>query len=280
MEVESQMKKDLHKDAMNMLLATSRTFYIPISRLSDGLKEAVGSAYLCMRAIDEIEDHPQFDSEMKINLLRSIGTILQKKDLGDTELEIELKEVFAPYHSILPEVTLRMADWAKFAPEPVRPDIYHWTGIMAEGMADWVSRKWEIHTKEDLDQYTYYVAGLVGLLLSDLWKWYDGTESDEDLAVAYGRGLQAVNIIRNREEDLLRGVDFYPDGWEFKDMLSYARQNLAKADIYIDNIQSKTILDFCKIPLVLAYGTLDALESGKEKLSRLQVINLVRKATK
>ena len=40
-----------------MLEETSRTFYIPISRLPGGLQQAVGSAYLCLRAIDEIEDH-------------------------------------------------------------------------------------------------------------------------------------------------------------------------------------------------------------------------------
>jgi hypothetical protein len=45
-------------DALEVLKATSRTFYVPISRLPSGLQEAVSSAYLCMRAIDEIEDHP------------------------------------------------------------------------------------------------------------------------------------------------------------------------------------------------------------------------------
>ncbi|MGH1332669.1 MAG: phytoene/squalene synthase family protein, partial [Exiguobacterium indicum] len=45
--------KQLKKDANRVLKATSRTFYIPISRLSQDLQEAVGAAYLCMRAIDE-----------------------------------------------------------------------------------------------------------------------------------------------------------------------------------------------------------------------------------
>jgi farnesyl-diphosphate farnesyltransferase len=39
-------------------------------------------------------------------------------------------------------------------------------------------------------------------------------------------GLQAVNIISNREEDLSRGVDFFPDGWKLKEMFLYARRNL------------------------------------------------------
>ena len=42
------------EDVMDTLRATSRTFFIPIFHLPPGLQEAVASAYLCMRAIDEI----------------------------------------------------------------------------------------------------------------------------------------------------------------------------------------------------------------------------------
>ena len=38
----------LHDEAMDMLLQTSRTFYIPISRLSGRLQGAVAAAYLCI----------------------------------------------------------------------------------------------------------------------------------------------------------------------------------------------------------------------------------------
>ena len=46
------------KSPMTVLKETSRTFYIPISKLPPIICEAVASAYLCLRAIDEIEDHP------------------------------------------------------------------------------------------------------------------------------------------------------------------------------------------------------------------------------
>ena len=39
---------------------------------------------------------------------------------------------------------------------------------MAFGMAKWAKANWQVHTEEDLDEYTYYVAGLVGVMLSDL----------------------------------------------------------------------------------------------------------------
>ncbi|MFC4075838.1 squalene/phytoene synthase family protein [Salinithrix halophila] len=263
-----------HQEASAMLKATSRTFFIPISRLPEGLKEAVSSAYLCMRAIDEIEDDPALPSDVKANLLRSSQRILQQPE---ADLDRQWTNLMEPHRSRLPEVTLRMNDWAKLSPPTVRSLVYDKTGIMAKGMADWVCKEWDIRTEEDLDDYTYYVAGLVGVLLNDLWRWYDGTETDEKLAVAYGRGLQAVNIIRNREEDLARGVDFFPNGWSMEEMFSYARRNLVMADIYTDSIQSQPILEFCKIPLTLAHGTLRALEAGESKLSRFAVKALVKK---
>ena len=53
------MKKNeqFPKEAMRVLKETSRTFYIPITFLKSDLKHSVASAYLVMRAIDEIEDH-------------------------------------------------------------------------------------------------------------------------------------------------------------------------------------------------------------------------------
>jgi farnesyl-diphosphate farnesyltransferase len=261
----------LHKDAMNVLLATSRTFFLPINRLPANLKEAVTSSYLCMRAIDEIEDHPQLPSESKVKLLHSIQRALQKP-LPDHEWSV----LFAPYSALLPAVTLRIGDWLRLSPTSVAANIWSTTATMAKGMADWVSKGWQIETEADLDQYTFYVAGLVGLLLTDLWKWYEDIETDRQLAVAFGRGLQAVNIIRNRYDDVARGVDFFPNGWGWEKMFSYARRNLSLADRYTKSIKPGPILQFCQIPITLAYGTLDALAAGETKLSRATVMKLVQ----
>ena len=66
------------KVALDMLKETSRTFFIPISRLPAGLlQDAVMSGYLCLRAIDEVEDHPRLDNRTKAMLLHSISHTLQ-----------------------------------------------------------------------------------------------------------------------------------------------------------------------------------------------------------
>lgn len=258
----------LQKEAMHILKLTSRTFYIPIKLLKPTLRKTVGAAYLCMRAIDEIEDHETMPSEIKTRLLRLTSGLLKSDSSFDREAYEALLE---PYHEELPEVTLRLADWIEICPEEITFKVMESTSIMAEGMAKWVEKDFFVKTKEELDEYTYYVAGLVGVMLSDIWKWYDGTETDYDLAIGYGRGLQAVNMLRNQEEDAERGVHFIPDGWTRDDLFDYARGNLAKADEYVKDINTKNIILFCQIPLALAKKTLSAMESGKEKMTRPEV---------
>ncbi|MGZ6503275.1 MAG: squalene/phytoene synthase family protein [Tumebacillaceae bacterium] len=270
---------DLHKEAMEMLLATSRTFFIPISHLTERLQATVGSAYLCMRAIDEIEDHEELPTDVKIHLLRSVSRVLQNEQVDQDAIDTELLDVFQAYTSILPEVSLRLGDWFKLIPAAIAPSVRKATAVMADGMADWVLKEWRIQSEEDLDSYTFYVAGLVGVMLSDIWKWHSDIETDREMAIAFGRGLQAVNIIRNREEDLTRGVDFYPNGWGSDEMFAYAKRNLALADTYTASIEPGEIQMFCQLPLVLAHGTLDALEAGDEKLSRAAVADLVSRVT-
>jgi farnesyl-diphosphate farnesyltransferase len=264
---------DLRRDALEVLKETSRTFYIPISRLPPGLQEAVTSAYLCMRAIDQIEDHPDLDKLTKAKLLRMISLTLQA---GVNIFPVDAFSAgFSGHEDSLEEVTLRVREWLLLAPETIAPRIWDATAAMADRMAYWVERNWKIHTESDLDRYTFSVAGAVGFLLSDLWAWYDGTQTNRTEALGFGRGLQAVNFLRNHSDDLERGVDFFPEGWSAKDMQGYARRNLALADAYTTSLPVGPALDFCQIPLTLAHGTLDALADGKDKLSRSDVLALI-----
>lgn len=268
----------LEKDAMHMLKETSRTFYIPITLLKRQLKLTVGAAYLCMRAIDEIEDHETLEAEVKETLLRKTKILLEQPGSFDEEA---YQTLIQNDTATLPEVTVRLGDWLRVCPEGIVEKVKQYTGEMAGGMADWVKKDWFIETKEDLDDYTYYVAGLVGVLLSEIWYWYNGTTTDEDLAVGFGRGLQAVNILRNQQEDYQeRGVRFIPDGWTRDDVFDYARENLDAGDRYLAAINTRTIMLFCKIPLALAKRTLKAMEEGREKVTRDEVEEIVENVKK
>ncbi len=259
----------MHKDAYQVLAETSRTFFLPIQRLPVGLKDAVAAAYLGMRAIDEIEDDRAASGAARASLLRSIARALEIGDTGASPYG--LRTLMRSDSLRIPEVTQRLPEWLELAPAPIRLRVFDSIGAMAERMAHWVERDFRIDSEDDLDRYTYAVAGAVGLLLADLWQWWQGIETDRTLAVGFGRGLQAVNIARNRNEDLMASVNFYPPGWTDRDVREYARQKLSLADRYTRALPVGPIREFCAIPLALAHGTLGALDAGREKLSRGEV---------
>jgi farnesyl-diphosphate farnesyltransferase len=261
----------LEKSANDVLRERSRTFYLSIVRLPPRIKEAVMSSYLSLRAIDEIEDHEKLDKFAKINLLRGINSEFQNRLKSPRRVSL----LFKPYLNELPEVTNRLDEWVDLAPNTIAPRIRQATADMAQRMAYWVARDWHITDRRDLDRYTFAVAGAVGVLLTDLWSWYDGTTSSRRDGIAYGRGLQAVNILRNRFEDLDRGVDFFPDGWAEEDFRSYARDNLLRGDIYISSFPPGPAREFCQGPQRLAYATLEALGRGELKLCRDTVLSLL-----
>ncbi len=263
----------MQDDALNVLRETSRTFSIPISRLPGQLYEAVMSGYLCMRAIDQVEDHPSLDNRSKAAVLRAISRILQT-DFRASSFDRALGQ----YRADLEPVTLRVGEWALLAPSAIAPRVWEATATMAERMAGWAESGWCIANEADLDRYTFGVAGSVGLLLSDLWAWYDGTKTNRVEAVGFGRGLQAVNILRNRPEDLERGVDFFPAGWSDADMHLYAFRQLALADSYTGALPRGPVFEFCAIPLALAKATLTVLAQGESKLTRDDVHRTVEEA--
>ncbi|MBU8907530.1 squalene/phytoene synthase family protein [Desertibacillus haloalkaliphilus] len=260
-------EKTYPKDAMRVLKETSRTFYIPITFLQKELKHTVASAYLVFRAIDEIEDHDEIDNDLKHSVLTQVSELF--KQPFDEEKYVQILE---PVKDTMPEVTLRLGEWIEACPESTLQFVMDAASEMAFGMAKWANVNWNIQTREDLDDYTYYVAGLVGVLLSELWEFCAGVKTDRDLAIGYGRGLQAVNILRNEQEDLdERGVSFVPDHWSRTELFDYADENLAKADEYMKSLDKRSILLFCRLPLSLAHKTLKAMKDGREKITRAEV---------
>ena len=264
----------LADDAWRVLQETSRTFVLPMSRLPVGLQEAIASAYLCLRAIDELEDHPTLERSEKITLLRRVSQILQAQQWPEDFPPDTWRSCFAAHQSRLPEVTLRLADWLCLAPQEIAPRIGEATATMAERMASWVGEGWRMQTEEDLDRYTYSVAGAAGVLLCDLWAWAGGEQLQRAAAIQFGRGLQAVNILRNRAEDLARGVDFFPSGWTDAQMHHYGHRHLMATEVNASTIPPAAFEALIHIPLVLAKATLDALARGEPKLSRNEVLDI------
>lgn len=239
-------------EAHSVIQRFSTTWYGPVTRMPRRLNEATSCAYLLMRAIDEIEDHPTLPAATKARLLRGVSSGLQTRCR-----ESDFAALFAPHTDTLPDVTLRIPEWVTLAPKDIAPRVQETFATMAERMADWALADWGIHTETDLDRYTYAVSGTLVLLLSDLWTWYDGTPADRTLGISYGRALQAINILKDKSEDLGRGVDFWPDGWKRSNLAAYAERELHAADAYVAVLGSGPAYDFCAGPLAAAWQVLN-----------------------
>lgn len=67
--------------------------------------------------------------------------------------------------------------------------------------------------------------------------------------MAFGRALQSVNILRNKDEDLKRGVNWYPKGWNNEKMFKFAERNLIEAQKYLKSLsENSPCFAFCVIP--------------------------------
>jgi farnesyl-diphosphate farnesyltransferase len=266
----------IQTDILRVLQGTSRTFVIPITRLPGKLRDTISVAYLCMRALDEIEDDVSLENQTKATLLRKVSAVLQAHSFSGFHSTLkDLEALFTPYKSRLPEVTLRLGEWLSNSPLDIAPRIIDASSSIADRMAYWAERNWLIQNETDLNGYTFSVAGAVGLLLCDIWTWFDGTQLNRVSAVQFGRGLQSVNILRNREEDMQRKVDFFPVGWTMKEMSAYARRLLDSVRADLKSMPVNAYEGLVKIPFYLADATLDAIEKGHKKLSREQVLSIV-----
>ena len=108
------------KSAMKVLEETSRTFFIPIVGLPPVCQQAVASAYLALRTINEIEEHPTLDVVVKERLLRKVSFYLQKirHRMKVEELTFDREN----YSSELSDVTLRLAERIFYTQKHQRED--------------------------------------------------------------------------------------------------------------------------------------------------------------
>jgi len=258
----------LSAHADDMLKKYSRTFYEPICQLPGDLGRAVASGYLAMRAIDEIEDSETLADTAKVDLLDSLHTIMRVPDQGVTQ---RVATRLAPERSDLLDVTRSLPEWLSIAPERSFPVVLECVSNMSHRMAFWVHRRWEIPDREHLDAYTYDVAGTIGVFLSTLFSYYCGCTPNVANGVLFGCGLQLTNIILNRKADLQRGVDFFPKGWDERQMIDYAKNHFQPSRDFIAELDSVPAKNFCQVPLDLAEMSLAFFEDHGRGLKREHV---------
>ena len=79
------------------------------------------------------------------------------------------------------------------------------------------------------------------------------------LGIRFGKGLQLVNILRDREADSVRGRT-YVQAERLDEVLADARGHLQAARAYVRALRNYRLRVACALPLFLAEETLDLVE--------------------
>jgi farnesyl-diphosphate farnesyltransferase len=203
-----------------ILQDVSRTFALTIPQLPGDLSRVVGNAYLLCRIADTIEDEPALDAVQKRqfseDFIQVIGDTMPAADfagalhpmLSDSMLDAEKDLIF---HT---ERVIRITHGFS---ERQRAALARCIRIMSRGMADFQQNKTlgGLADMPHMDRYCYYVAGVVGEMLTELFCDYspeiDAQHAElQKLAVSFGQGLQMTNILKDIWEDHARGACWLP----------------------------------------------------------------------
>ena len=296
-----------------ILTKVSRTFAPTIRMLPKNLYIPVTVAYLLCRIADTVEDESNLSKEKKEELLLVYADIFKQDEIKSKELFLRAVSAI-PDHSVdislLKNLDRVLAVYKTFHIE-VRKMIATWVIEMSLGMKKYAqsSKKREkqfLNSMKELDEYTYYVAGTVGHLLTSLFTYFSKkitpavSKKLEVFSESFGKGLQMVNIIRDMAVDLKRGQSYIPDEilrkYEltrqsifdvqnsenaellFDELIQTTVNHLDKALVYVVNIpkDEARIRIFCLLPLFWAMQTLRLIQENSLNLLYLDKIKVSR----
>jgi farnesyl-diphosphate farnesyltransferase len=204
----------------HILQGVSRTFALTIPQLPEDLSRVVGNAYLLCRIADTIEDDPSLDVGQKRyfseSFIQVIGGEMPAQSFAD-ELHPLLSERMLEAEKDLIHHTQQVIRITHEFSERQRAALTRCIRIMSRGMADFQQSKTPggLADMPHMDRYCYYVAGVVGEMLTELFCDYsreiDAQASElQMLAVSFGQGLQMTNILKDIWEDRGRGACWLP----------------------------------------------------------------------
>lgn len=203
-----------------LLLGVSRTFALTIPQLPAGLCSVVSNGYLLCRIVDTIEDDPALDAAQKRDFAERFVAVVS----GEAEAEPFarslakiLSDVTIPAEHELIQYTTDVIKITHSFDAQQREALTTCVRVMAEGMASYqeLDTRTGLATFADMEKYCYYVAGVVGEMLTQLFCAYSPEmdkhrETMQKLSLAFGQGLQMTNILKDIWDDYERGACWLP----------------------------------------------------------------------
>jgi len=210
------------------LSAVSRTFALNIPVLPEPLDFVVSVAYLLCRIADTIEDESGGTAADRRALLLEFARLCELPldwRADSARFSKAARQTLRPNAPaaevhLLKGTPLVLKALSSLAPLS-RPSIARCIRVMTSGMSELMQAKQAVGQTRglaDLDQmltYCYYVAGVVGEMLTELFAGFSPRIEPRSSALmirapAFGRALQLTNILRDAREDLDQGRCFLP----------------------------------------------------------------------
>ncbi|MGA8706392.1 MAG: phytoene/squalene synthase family protein [Steroidobacteraceae bacterium] len=198
----------------------SRTFALTIPQLPAPLRTPVTNAYLLCRIADTIEDEPVLSADETLVMLRRFIAVLNGREQAAPlarELAPRLAGPTLPAERDLALNLERVVRVTAGLEEPQRAAIQRCLEVMCSGMHQFqrTASLRGLPQATDLDDYCYYVAGVVGEMLTDLFCDYSVAIGQrrallDEYAVSFAQGLQMTNILKDVWEDRSRGACWLP----------------------------------------------------------------------
>jgi farnesyl-diphosphate farnesyltransferase len=220
----------------HILKGVSRTFALTIPQLPPTLCKIISNAYLLCRIADTIEDEPNLTPTQKRQFSQEFIQVVagesRPEPLSQALFPLLSDSTKAAEKELIFNMPRVIALYKSFAPSQ-RAALYRSVRIMAKGMAEFQQNSSldGLKNLSEMDRYCYYVAGVVGEMLTDLFCDYSSQIAQHEvqlqsLAVSFGQALQMTNIIKDIWEDRQRGACWLPrdvfaeQGFDLKNLSS------------------------------------------------------------
>lgn len=213
----------------NLLKQVSRLFYTTLAVVPADVRDQVSLAYLFARAADTIADTDLIDRPRRLDFLsqlkdqfvsdqvvwkqvqdiqRAVGPLQQ--DSAERTLLERLDECFGLFQDFSADDRRRVQRLMTTLTHGMEMDLSVFPGKTVEDLV-------ALKTLDDLDRYTYYVAGCVGEFWTDLMcahrkalaSW--NVREMSEIGVRFGKGLQLTNIVKDVAHDLQKGRCYVPE---------------------------------------------------------------------
>jgi len=266
----------------DVLRAVSRSFYLSLRLLPKPMRRAAGIGYLLARASDTIADAEGLELGERVTFLEGFGAWVKGGDavFFDGVLGKVMNEGERVLLSRCGEVMKAMEE----LPENERDLVREVLGEILSGQRmdlevfAGASDGEVICLRNEglLEDYTYRVAGCVGAFWTKLGYEVLGEKFSREpmeemvkVGVAYGKGLQLVNILRDLREDMTKGRCYLPVRnvndeevvmREFGRLRGLAVRLVEKGFVYSKALESRRLRVASVLPAMIGAETLDLLE--------------------